>query len=688
VCMITPELLNYIQLRIAKGHHLDIIRKDLFAYGGWSHDDIEEAFTSIGVSEQDIPASSVAILDTKTGENKDEIISQNTYPEQQPENIEPSMHMDLGGDISVSSRKEDIIMSEDVSLQKTEDDTSILDLDTKDLTDAGIETTIPAQETEPQSVEEKPITIQDDMKEIAGMSFEQPQQENQESPIVESKPEKSNIQLPPVQPVESFDPRITPAPILVKDDIVSEPVSFVSEPKLTPDQSIKNQDANGSPAPSPVMPESGNTITGMGAGAPILNQKPTPTAFTEKNWYTKSEPMTPVMYDNVSGEKKEVPAFGDMAITPETQVYDDGVIIKKKNPIKTIIIVILIILLLIGGGFYVYSQGLLGSLFHDNQKIETPEEPVIPSSDNIMTSLRNAFPVGSGLSFSYVGSITSPRDLISILVGQENQDEEIMANESLMDTDTQEENTMITDEEMNTDIVADDVISIESLISVDGWLRMHDTGIQSEGNIILETPHGDMMNRIRASFVLDNQFAYILFQESPAEFLETINIDSDVWYRIPIIHTETEDEETLPHSVQLVSRIIKTIASNIGAFVIQDGGTQSMAGGFPVYQYPLSVISDNNLTTFVGLPGYGFMHIIQNIRGFLSLRQDSLYPILFSGSSSGDDLDIQHTLQFSNVLPNQNTARIPESFEILFEDLDMDINDEDEESVANNVIAE
>jgi hypothetical protein len=649
--MITPELVNYIQLRIAKGHHLDIIRKDLFAYGGWTHDDVDQAFKSVGVSEQDVPMVSMESSVIKTGENKDEIISSQKVSYDAGENQQPAVNFDLGGNVSVSSEKDHAPLVEKDISETGEELSTVLDLDSDSLQQAGIES---VTNTAPDGLNEKQmndVAISPTGEEIAGISFESPAKEiPTEEPLQSVVEEKTPVAMPPVQPVDSFDPRIQPASIAVKETLVQEPVtlntvkpsSYIPEPTIVPVGMAQEK-----PFVPPMMKTVESNIAPKPA-EPVIT--PRPMQNVAQDWYTKSEPVAPISASFVqSTTTPGTPAFGGMAMTPDTQIYNDGVIIKKHNSTGKIIgitVTILLVLGIVGLGFYAYNQGLLSNIFNPEPVIES-EVVEIPMAEQALVSLKNLLPINSGMQFSYVGSITSEKDIFASLF--------LITEDVSVISPVAEEQT-ITETPVLT--------PVESLLSIDGWFRKGDAGIQSEGNITLEIPRESGLERIRMKFILDREFAYVFFGEISPEALGLLNIEKDIWYRLPVV--ASSPETVLPKSVQTVGSVVQGISKALQSFSLQNPGTSSTIMNLPMHQYPFVM---GSFDTDMVHNENDFIRTIKNISGALSLRENTFVPYNFSGSSNFDAMSVRHTISLVPLSGNQMVPVIPENVQILFPEI-------------------
>ncbi len=654
MCMITPELVNYIQLRIAKGHHLDIIRKDLFAYGGWTHDDVDQAFKSVGVSEQDVPTVSMESSIIKTGENKDEIISSQKVSYDAGENQQPAVNFDLGGNVSVSSEKDHAPLAQKDIPETGEELSTVLDLDNESLEQAGIES---VTNTASDSLNEKQmddVAISSTGEEIAGISFESPVKEiPTEEPSQSVVKEKTPVVMPPVQPVDSFDPRIQPASIAVKETLVQEPVmqntvqssSYIPEPTIVPVGMAEQK-----PFESPAMKTFASSVAPKTV-EPII--APKPMQNVAQDWYSKSEPVAPMSASFVQPTTApSAPSFGGMAMTPDTQVYNDGVIIKKHNSSGKIIgitVIILLILGIVGLGLYAYNEGLFANLFKPEPVVES-EVVEIPMAEQALVSLKNLLPINSGMQFSYVGSITSEKDIFASLF--------LIAEDAPVVSPAAEEN-QTTKEQTITETPVQ--TPLESLLSMDGWFRKGDAGIQSEGNITFEIPRESGLERIRMKFILDREFVYVFFGEISPEALGLLNIEKDIWYRLPVVASSSETVS--PKSIQTVGSVVQGISKGLQSFVLQNPGTSSTIMNLPMHQYPLVM---GSFDTDMIHNENDFMRMIKNISGALSLRENTFVPYNFSGSSTFESISVRHTISLVPLSGDQMVPVIPENVEILF----------------------
>ncbi|MCF7831379.1 MAG: hypothetical protein K9M36_00625 [Candidatus Pacebacteria bacterium] len=675
--MITPELVNYIQLRIAKGHHLDIIRKDLFAYGGWTHDDVDEVFKSVGVSEQDVPMASMESSVIKTGENKDEVIS-SQKPSYESKEVEqaPVVNVDLGGDVSVSSEKDHSPLVQKDIPETQEEMSTVLDLDNDSLEQAGIES---VTQNTPDSLNEKQmndVSLSSPTEEIAGISFENPVKEMPaEEPLQSVVEEKTPVVMPPVQPVDSFDPRIQPASIAVKETLAQQPVmqntmqssAYIPEPTIVPVGMVQEKES------VPVMKTSESNIAPKSID-PVIAPKPAQNFAQE--WYTKSEPVSPVVNPGASFNPPQAsPAFGGMAITPDTEIHDDGVIIKKHNPVQKIIgitVIILLVLAIFGFGLYGYTQGLFSGFLNQETPVEETTVIEVPLAEQAFASLKNILPANSGMQFSYVGSITSEKDIFQSLFFPMNDEQgEVEITESSDVTTGQVAGEEIVTEDLNAEIPV--IQPVESLLSVDGWLRNGDTGIQSEGNITLEIPRESGMERVRMKFILDQEFTYVSFGEASLEILTHLNIQKDIWYRLPVIHTIPE-ETPLPDSVQIIAGVVNTVSDGLQSIVLENPGVSHSVMNLPMYQYPMRIQSFGEMVTILETD---FMRTVKNLTGLVSLRENTFIPYGFSGSSNFDTMSVQHTLQLTSLANNQIVSVIPEDVQILFPELKQSVSNDE-----------
>jgi|GEM_PF-3524336 len=663
--MITPELVNYIQLRIAKGHHLDIIRKDLFAYGGWTNDDIDQVFKSVGVSEQDVPMVSMESSAIKTGENKDQIISAQKIS-YEPKEIQQqsTVNIDLGGNVSVSSEKENISMMPKENVVAQEEISTVLDLDNESLKQAGIES-VPDDTVDVLNEKQmNDIAISSSSEEIAGISFENPVKEIEKEETIFPVMETSPVAMPPVQPVDSFDPRVHPAPILVKETLIKESnvqngmqaSTYIPEPTAMSSQ--MGQEKNNSVSTEKTF---GSNITPININ-PVNTPKPVQNFAQE--WYAKSDPVTPVVntFQSSTNPAQTPPAFGDMAITPDTQIHDDGVVIKKHNPLKRIIgIVVVILVVLFGLGIYAYTQGLFSGFFGSEPIAEESTMVNIPTAEQAFDALKNLFPVNSGMQFSYVASITSDTDIFKSLFSLDDKEEDVV-NDIIAPMGDGEE---ITNKNINSEILLNQ--PVESLLSIDGWLRNEDKGIQSEGTIILEIPRESEseLERIRMKFIIDHEFVYVSFGEASLEVVTILNIQKDVWYRLPVVDSFS-GETILPKSIQTVASVVYGTSKGLKSVVLNNPGVLNTIMNLSMYQYPLNV--DLFGEDFMDKEN-DFIRIIKNLLGAISLRESTFIPYGFSGSSILDTMSVQHTLSLVSLSDNLINSVIPENVLILFPEI-------------------